>query len=438
MPISIKNADEAIDVLGQVIYIAGTQWGDEGKGKLVDILSQKYDVVARAAGGANAGHTICVNKDGESKKFVFHLLPSGVLHEDKICIIGNGLVVHIPALLDEIHELKEKGIDLTGRLLLSDRAHIILNYHREIDRIQEERKGDNKVGTTLKGIGPAYTDKTSRRGIRMGELKNFGSFAEKLRKNAEFHMKEYGFEFDIEKEINIHKDALEIIDSMIVNTTEYLDNIYKKGKTILAEGAQGAHLDIDHGTYPFVTSSSTTSGGVATGLGIAPNKLNTVIGITKSYTTRVGAGPFPTELTDELGKKIRDQGGEFGSTTGRPRRCGWFDTTVVKNANVLNGTTSVNLTKLDVLTGLETIRIGVEYKLNGETINFIPSSLEDFENVEVLYEEMPGWHEDIGEVTKFEDLPKNAQNYVNKLEELLEVPINFIGVGVHRADMIYK
>ncbi len=438
MPISIKNADEAIDVLGQVIYIAGTQWGDEGKGKLVDILSQKYDVVARAAGGANAGHTICINKDGESKKFVFHLLPSGVLHEDKICVIGNGLVVHIPALLDEIHELKEKGIDLKGRLLLSDRAHIILNYHREIDRIQEERKGDNKVGTTLKGIGPAYTDKISRRGIRIGELKNFGAFADKLRKNAEFHMKEYGFEFDIEKEINIHKDALGIIDSMIINTAEYLDKIYKEGKNILTEGAQGAHLDIDHGTYPFVTSSNTTSGGVATGLGIAPNKLNTVIGIAKAYITRVGAGPFPTELEDENGKLLRDNGHEYGSTTGRPRRCGWFDATVVKNANILSGVTSINLTKLDVLTGLETIKIGVEYKLNGETINFIPSSLEDFENVEVLYEEMPGWKEDISEVTKFEDLPENAQNYVNKLEEIIEVPINFIGVGVHRADMIYK
>ncbi|MBN2087763.1 adenylosuccinate synthase [Candidatus Peregrinibacteria bacterium] len=438
MPISIKNADEAVNVLGQVIYIAGTQWGDEGKGKLVDILSQKYDVIARAAGGANAGHTIVVNKGGESQKFIFHLLPSGVLHEDKVCVIGNGLVVHIPTMLDEIHELKEQGIDVTNRFFISDRAHIIFNYHCEIDRIQEERKGDNKVGTTLRGIGPAYTDKISRKGIRFGDLKNFDTFASKLRKNAEFYMKEYGFDFDIEEEINIHKDALELIDSMIINTTEYLDNIYKEGKNILTEGAQGTHLDIDHGTYPFVTSSSTTSGGVATGLGIAPNRLNTVIGIAKAYTTRVGAGPFPTELTDELGAHIQQKGREYGATTGRPRRCGWFDSTVVKNAIVLSGITSINLTKLDVLTGMDSIKIGVEYKLDGKTINFIPSSLEDFEKVEVLYEEMPGWKEDISKAKTFDELPENAKKYVNKLEELLGVPINFIGVGVHRNEMIYK
>lgn len=438
MPISIKNADDIISKLGQVIFIAGTQWGDEGKGKLVDILSEKYDVVSRCAGGANAGHTICINKGGESQKFIFHLLPSGVLHENKINVIGNGLVIHIPTLIDEIHNLKEKGIDVTSRLFISDRAHIIFNYHREIDGIQEKRKGDSKVGTTLRGIGPAYTDKISRRGIRMGDLKNFDIFAEKLRKNAERHMKEYKFDFNIEEEINIHKDALGLIESMIVNTAEFMDKIYREGKNILVEGAQGTHLDIDHGTYPYVTSSNTTSGGVATGIGIAPNRLKNVIGIVKAYTTRVGAGPFPTELGDMEGEMLRDQGNEFGSTTGRPRRCGWFDATVVKNSIVLNGVTSINLTKLDVLTNFKTIKIGVSYKLNGEPISFIPSSLEDFDKVEVEYEEMPGWSEDISKAEKFRDLPKTCQNYVNRLEEILEVPINFIGVGVHRNEMIFK
>jgi adenylosuccinate synthase len=438
MSISIKNADDVIPKLGQAIFVAGTQWGDEGKGKLVDILSEKYDAIGRCAGGANAGHTICINKGGESQKFIFHLLPSGVLHKDKICVIGNGLVVHIPTLIDEIHHLKEKGIDLRGRLFISDRTHIIFNYHRDIDGIQEERKGDSKVGTTLRGIGPAYTDKISRRGIRMGDLKNFSAFAEKLRNNAEHHMKEYKFDFNIEKEINIHKDALGLIEPMVINTTEFMDKMYKEGKNILVEGAQGTHLDIDHGTYPYVTSSNTTSGGVATGLGIAPNRLSTVIGIVKAYTTRVGAGPFPTELGDMEGEMLRDQGDEFGSTTGRPRRCGWFDATVVKNSIVLNGITSVNLTKLDVLKGFKTIKIGVNYKLNGEQIGFIPSSLEDFDNVEVEYEEMPGWSEDISKAEKFSDLPKACQNYVNRLEEILEVPINFIGVGVHRNEMIFK
>lgn len=438
MSISIKSSDEIIPKLGQVVYVAGTQWGDEGKGKLVDILSGEYDVIARAAGGANAGHTIVVNDGGESKKYIFHLLPSGILREGKTCVIGNGCVVHIPTLLEEIRGLKEKGIDIKDKLLLGDRAHIIFNYHRKIDEIQEERKGDKKVGTTLRGIGPAYTDKISRKGIRIGELLNFEAFAEKLRKNAEQHMEDYGFEFNIEEEINIHKDALELIEPFIINSAEYLDDMYKEGKNILTEGAQGTHLDIDFGTYPYVTSSNTTSGGVVTGLGIAPNRIASVIGIVKAYTTRVGEGPFPTELADMEGKMLQDQGNEYGSTTGRPRRCGWFDAIVVKNAIVLNGITSVNLTKLDVLTGFQTIKVGVGYKLNGEDIKFIPASLEDFDNVEVVYEEVPGWTEDISKAKKFEDLPQVAQDYVKKLEEVIEVPINFIGVGVHRDEMIFR
>jgi len=438
MDLSIKNEADIIPKLGQVIYVAGSQWGDEGKGKLVDILAEKYDIVARCAGGANAGHTIVVKEGDESKKFIFHLIPSGVLHEDTICIIGNGAVVHVPTLLEEITQLKEKGIDVSKKLKISDRAHLLLQYHKVIDGIQEERKGDKKVGTTKRGIGPCYTDKASRIGIRVGDLFDFDDFAQKLRSNAERHMKAYGFEFDIEQEINYYKDAVEVIDNFVINTTEYLHRAHRDGKTILAEGAQGTHLDIDHGTYPYVTSSNTTSGGVSTGLGIPPNKLNSVIGIVKAYTTRVGAGPFPTELSGMEAEMLREQGAEYGATTGRPRRCGWLDLIVIKNAIAINGISSINMTKLDVLKGVNPIKIGVGYTLNGESIEYIPASLSDFEKVEVEYLEMEGFTQDISKAKNFDDLPKNAKNYVKKVEELLETPINFIGVGVHRNEMIYR
>ena len=438
MKLAIKSPEEIVEKLGQLVYIAGAQWGDEGKGKLVDIMSQHYDIIARAAGGANAGHTIVIKKGDKSEKFVFHLLPSGVLHEGKICVIGNGTVIHIPTLLEEISGLKEKGLDAMKSILISDRAHIIFDYHIEIDGIQEERKGDKKVGTTKRGIGPCYTDKIARRGIRMGELLNFSAFAEKFRANAESKMKAFGIEIDIQQQLAFYQDALEKLEPIIVNTTEYLDNAYKAGKNILVEGAQGTHLDIDFGTYPYVTSSNTTAGGACTGLGIAPSKINSAIGILKAYTTRVGEGPFPTELNDEDGEKLREKGGEFGATTGRPRRCGWFDCVVAKNSIILNGINSINLTKLDVLTGLETIRIGLAYRLNGKEVSFIPASLEDFEKVEVEYLDLHGWTEDISRAESFEDLPENAQNYILKLEEILEVPVNFIGVGVHRNELIYR
>jgi len=438
MPITIRKPDEIVRKLGQLIYIAGGQWGDEGKGKLVDILAEKYDIIARAGGGANAGHTICFKNGKESSKFVFHLLPSGVLHEGKINIIGNGTVVHIPTLLDEIHALKAAGIDVRNRLLISDRAHLLFEYHKIIDRMQEESKGDKKVGTTKRGIGPCYTDKIARRGIRAGDLLNIDRFAAKLRENAEKHMKDYGFEFDIEAEINYYKDSVELFSDMIVNTSQYLNTAYLAGKTILAEGAQGTHLDVDFGTYPYVTSSNTTSGGASTGLGIAPTKIESVIGILKAYTTRVGEGPFPTELGQMEGDMLREQGGEYGATTGRPRRCGWFDAVVAKDSIIYNGINVINLTKLDVLKGFKTVKIGVGYKLEGQELSYIPSLLEDFQNVEVVYEEMPGWNEDISGARSFKELPKNAQSYVKRLEEILGVPINFIGVGINRAEMIYK
>lgn len=438
MKLTINSPEEISEKLGQVIYIAGAQWGDEGKGKLVDVVSGHYDVVARAAGGANAGHTICIDTDKGSEKFVFHLLPSGVLHENKVNIIGNGTVIHVTTLMDEINELKEKGIDIMGRLLISDRAHIIFDYHKEIDGIQEDKKGDDKVGTTKRGIGPCYSDKINRCGIRMCDLLDEAVFAEKFRKNAEMKMAEFGIKIDVEGEISKHREAMAILGEFVVNTAEYIDNAYKAGKSILVEGAQGSHLDIDYGTYPYVTSSNTTSGGACTGLGLAPSRMESVIGIVKAYTTRVGAGPFPTELLDATGEQLRKQGGEFGATTGRPRRCGWFDAIVVKNAITVNGINTVNLTKLDVLTGFDLIKVAHKYRLNGKEISFIPSSIEDFEKVEVEYIDLPGWSEDLSKVRNFDDLPENAKNYVLKLEEILEVPINYIGVGVHRTDMIYR
>ncbi|PIZ74094.1 adenylosuccinate synthase [Candidatus Peregrinibacteria bacterium CG_4_10_14_0_2_um_filter_43_11] len=438
MSLSIKNADEIIKKLGQVIYVAGTQWGDEGKGKLVDILSSQYDITARSAGGANAGHTICVNRNGKTEKFVFHLIPSGILHEGKMCVIGNGTVIHIPTLFEEIESLKEQGIEVNDKLMISDRAHLIFNYHKLIDGIQEERKGDQKVGTTKRGIGPAYCDKASRIGLRVGDLDDFNRFAAQLRENAERHMKAYHFEFDIESEINYYRDVAELIAPYVFNTTAFINKAYHEGKTILIEGAQGAHLDLDLGTYPYVTSSNTTSAGACTGLGLAPTRVNSVVGIVKAYTTRVGDGPFPTELADMEGEMLREQGGEYGATTGRPRRCGWFDATVVNNAIDINGVNSICLTKLDVLTGFQTIKIGTHYELDGEKISYIPANLTDFQRVKVVYEEMPGWTEDLTQTESFDALPEKCRNYVLRLEELSGVPINFIGVGVHRNQIIYR
>lgn len=431
---SIKN------LLGQVIIVVGAQWGDEGKGKLVDILSQEYDITARSAGGANAGHTIYVgDTDENAKKFVFHLIPSGMLNEDKECAIGSGCVIHLPTLIDEMEMLKKENVSVKGRLFISDRAHLIFDYHQLIDRIQEEAKGDAKVGTTNRGIGPAYTDKSNRIGIRMGDLTNgFEAFAEKLRRNIEQHQKRYGFKYDIEKEINKYKDIADFLEGMVVDSSYHLNNAIKKGKTILLEGAQGTHLDLDCGTYPFVTSSSTIAGGACAGVGIGPKKVDSVIGIVKAYTTRVGEGPFPSELDDSDGKKLQDVGGEYGATTGRPRRCGWFDVPVVDYAVQVNGLTSINLTKLDVLSEFEKIKIALKYRYNGEELKSFPANLNILENVEVEYIEMPGWNEDITEAKTFDELPINAQKYVLEIEELVGVPINFIGVGIRRDQMIVR
>lgn len=417
---------------GKLSIVLGSQWGDEGKGKLIDILSEKYDVIARATGGANAGHTVIVG----SQKFVFHLVPSGILRDDKICIIGNGCVLHLPTIIEELTVLEKAGISYEGRLFISERAHLTFDYHKEIDGLQESRKGDKKVGTTKRGIGPSYSDKINRIGIRIGELKDFGKFEEHFKECAEAIFEQYGVKIDVKAEIELYKKMAEKFVPMIIDTSLYLNNALSSGKSVLVEGANGAMLDIDHGTYPYVTSSNATIGGVIAGIGVSPFKVNSCIGIVKAYTTRVGAGPFPTEDLGEIGEKLRDAGGEFGATTGRPRRCGWFDTVVVNYTKLLNGYTSVNLTKLDVLNDFEKIKIGVEYRLNGKKIDSFPSSLAELEKVEVVYEELPGWMTDISNVKNFKDLPLNAQKYVKRIEELISVPIDFIGVGAGREQMI--
>ncbi len=423
---------------GQVTYIAGMQWGDEGKGKLVDILSEKYDIIARSAGGANAGHTICVKQASGVKKYVFHLLPSGILWEGKICVIGNGTVVHLPTLLEEIKTLEEQGIKVRDRLLLSDRAHLIFEYHKIVDDLEEKGRGEKKVGTTKRGIGPAYTDKAARRGIRVGDLRHFESFAEKLRKNAENYMRVYGFTFDIEKEINLYKDLAEDLDEIIADTEAYLSEAVDSGKSVLIEGAQATHLDLDFGNYPYVTSSSTISAGGCLGVGLAPRRLDSVIGIMKAYCTRVGEGPFPSELGGFEGDMMREKGAEYGATTGRPRRCGWLDLVVVRQAVRLNGADAINMTKLDVLSGLKTVKMAIGYTLGGTPLRHPPAHVEDLARVEVQYKELPGWEEPLGGVTLFKKLPQNAQAFVKAAEEILGIPVRYIGTGSRRDEMIVR
>jgi adenylosuccinate synthase len=424
---------------GKVTAVLGGQWGDEGKGKLIDILSAKYDIIVRSTGGANAGHTVYIPDPAnpeQTKKFIFHLMPSGVLYPDKIGIIGNGCVVHLPTFFEEVAFLKENGVEVEGRVFISDRAHLVFEYHKLIDNIQEERKGKSKVGTTGRGIGPAYTEKISRTGIRLHELEDFERFSMHMRNNVEMFKQMYDLEFDVEKEIDYYRRLLPTIRPYIRNTFTYLDEAMRAGKKLLMEGANGTLLDIDHGTYPFVTSSNASIGGIVTGSGVSAMKLDSAIGIMKAYCTRVGAGPFPTELEDPTGEKMRTTGGEFGSTTGRPRRCGWFDAVASGYSASINGLTTINLTKLDVLDDFDTIKIGTKYLYKGKELEGFPSSLEILGEVEVIYEEMPGWKQRINKARTFDELPENARKYVNRISELMGCPINFIGVGVSRDEMI--
>lgn len=411
--------------------VLGLNWGDEGKGKLVDILAGTSQFVARFGGGANAGHTIVV--DGQ--KTILHQLPSGVLHPQTKNVIGNGCVVHLPTLIEELNDLEKAGVNINDRLFLSNRATILFDFHKELDGLSEAR-AKKKIGTTKRGIGPAYADRAARKSFRLGELLNFEKFAEKLRERLEEINQIEGmpFKFDEGREIALYKGLAERLEGMIVDTSAILQEALANGKSVLAEGAQGSLLDIDHGTFPFVTSSTTTAGNIFSGLGIAPQSLES-IGVAKAYTTRVGEGPFTTELLNETGEKLREIGAEFGATTGRPRRCGWMDLVATKYSAQLNATTAINLTKLDVLNDFEEIQVCTKYKLDDEEIETLPATIEDLERVEPIFETLAGWQEDTSAARKISDLPENAQKYVKFIESYLGVPVNWVGVGIEREAM---
>lgn len=429
-PTGPSSRKQKIDV------VLGAQWGDEGKGKLVDMLSQEYDVCARVAGGSNAGHTIVV----DGVKYKFHLLPSGILNPDAIGVVGNGVVVHLPSFLKELEGLEKEGVNHEGRVFISDRAHLVFDFHQTVDGSLEDRLGRNKIGTTKKGIGPAYASKISRNGVRVGDLRDWDYFEERFRALAEHHMRSYeGLKIDVEGELAYYKSIAPQILKMTCDTIALTNQKYKEGKRILVEGANAAMLDIDFGTYPYVTSSNPSVGSVMTGLGVSPKKLGGIYGTVKAYCTRVGEGPFPTELNVLVGEgsHLATVGHEFGTTTGRPRRCGWLDLPQLMYSITINGYTSINLTKLDVLSGLKEIPLGVAYKSkDGKTLDTMPACLKQLKDVEVQYEVMPGWKEDITKCRRFEDLPLNCQRYVQRIEELCGVPIRWIGVGPNRLDVI--
>ncbi len=420
------------------VVVVGAQWGDEGKGKVVDIYTEYADDIVRFQGGNNAGHTLVVGNE----KVVLHLIPSGILHEGKRCIIGNGVVLDPEVFIREITKLKESGrLQDDSCLLLSESLHIIMPYHKRIDIAREAKSGDRKIGTTGRGIGPCYEDKIGRRGIRLMDMVNPEVFAERLRqfldeKNfiLEKMLGESPCSFD--EIYNEYQGYAEILRKYVADTSLVLSKDLKAGKRALFEGAQGTLLDVDHGTYPYVTSSSTCAGGAATGTGISPRELKEIIGISKAYVTRVGSGPFPTELLDETGEQLRKTGGEFGATTGRPRRCGWFDAMVIRYAVRVNGLTGIALTKLDVLSEFDTIKVCTGYTHAGKVLEDLPASLEVFEKCEPVYEELPGWRTDITGTGAFDELPANARAYVKRLEELAGCPIVMVSVGPRRDQTI--
>lgn len=415
------------------VVVVGTQWGDEGKGKITDFLSEKAEVVARYQGGNNAGHTIVFN--GETYKL--HLIPSGIFYPEKICVIGNGMVVDPKALVEELAYLHNKGVQ-TDNLRISNRAHVILPYHIKLDELEEEYKGINKIGTTKKGIGPAYMDKASRVGIRIADLLDREVFEEKLshnltEKNRLFEKVYETQGFSLEDIVDEYYEYGQQIVKYVCDTSVVLNDALDDERRVLFEGAQGVMLDIDQGTYPFVTSSNPVAGGVTIGSGVGPTKINRVVGVSKAYTTRVGDGPFPTELNDEIGHQIREVGREYGTTTGRPRRVGWFDSVVVRHARRVSGVTDLSLNSIDVLTGIETLKICVAYRYKGELIEEYPASLKILAECEPVYEEFPGWAEDITGVKKLEELPENARNYVERISQLTGIPLSVFSVGPDRT-----
>lgn len=418
-----------------VTILVGSQWGDEGKGKIVDILSNRYDIVVRYQGGANAGHTIQL---GDSQ-YILHLIPSGIMRDDVTCVIGNGVVIDPRALLNEIDFLEGRGISLSGRLFISHNAHLIMPYHKLIDSLNES--GKNKIGTTGRGIGPCYIDKYARKGIKIVDLLDHDNLEKKITQNLEekntLLKKIYGRdELDVNSIIKEYKEFDERIDQYITDVPIFLDNAISQHKSILMEGAQGALLDIDHGTYPFVTSSNPTSGGACTGTGIPPTKITDVIGIVKAYTTRVGLGPFPTELVNETGENLRKWGAEFGATTGRPRRCGWFDAFLVGYSRMINGIDKAAITKLDVLSNLGEIKVCVGYELNGKLLKSFPTTESRISQVKPVYETLPGWKEDISNAKSYDELPVQAKNYLEFIARKCGFEISIISVGPRRKQTI--
>lgn len=418
--------------------VLGAQWGDEGKGKMTDYLAKRADVVVRFQGGNNAGHTVEV----DDKQYRLHLIPSGILYSEKMNVIGNGVVVDPKALFEEIEYLKNEGVFVTPKnLIVSDRAQLIMPYHRILDGIKERARGENDIGTTKKGIGPCYTDKMERCGIRVSDLIHKEVFESKLKENVEnkneILTKIYGVQpLSFEEIFNEYMEYADKIKPFVKDTSVEVFNSIKSGKNVLFEGAQGALLDIDYGTYPYVTSSNTIAGGVCTGAGIGPTMINSTIGIAKAYTTRVGKGPFPTELNDGIGDWIREKGREYGVTTGRSRRCGWLDTVILKSSARISGLTSLAVTKIDTLAGLDKVKMCTGYILDGKVIDYFPASLEDVEKCIPVYEEFEGWDESIENAKSYDELPKNAKKYLKRIEELTETNISIVSVGPRRDQTI--
>ncbi|EAR83959.1 adenylosuccinate synthetase protein (macronuclear) [Tetrahymena thermophila SB210] len=418
-----------------VAVVLGAQWGDEGKGKLVDILAEKYEYCARFNGGANAGHTIIAN----GKKYPFHLLPCGILYPHTKNVLGNGTVIHLQTMFEELKQLDRDHINYKGRLLLSDRAHLVTSLTIAADSKSESSSKNQFLGTTKRGIGPTYASKMNRYGLRVGDLKNWDTFLLKY-KYLQGKFSEQGVNAGSEEELQEIKLLRErmLANNMITDTVVLMNEAIKQGKRVLVEGANACLLDIDFGTYPYVTSSNTSIGGVCTGLGIAPHHIETVIGIVKAYTTRVGEGPFPTELNDQNGEHLRKVGHEFGTTTGRPRRCGWLDIPLLRYSHMINNYQSINITKLDVLDQVDEIKIATKYTVNGEEIHFMPSTIEELSQVKVEYTTVKGWNQDISKIRSYDKLPQKAKDYLSTIEELLGVPVSWVGTGPEREAMVLK
>ncbi len=421
-----------------VVVVVGAQWGDEGKGKVVDLLSEKYDIVARYQGGANAGHTVQIGDE----KFILHLIPSGILHPNTQCVIGNGVVIDPVALMDEISLLESKGIQIKGRLWISQKAHLIMPYHKLMDQVEEQVAGANKIGTTGRGIGPAYVDKFNRRGIRIVDLLDPDLLERKIRRNLEEKnavlQKIYGHSpLNVDEIVDEYLKFDKLIDPYIKDISVFLNDAIDNGKQILLEGAQGTLLDVDHGTYPYVTSSNPVSGGACIGVGIGPTRITAVLGVIKAYTTRVGEGPLPTELHGDEGEKLRQIGHEYGATTGRPRRCGWFDGLVAKYAVRVNGITDLAVTKLDVLDELDEIKVCIAYEYEGRTLKEFPTDLKILRNVKPVYHTLPGWKQTTSGVRKWDDLPPAAQNYLRFIEKITGASIKLVSVGSRRDQTIF-